>query len=122
MARAVLGWGVDIADRGPSISRPGVARAAVLIGSAIVLALLCAVVWTWWDSRERRALLHLSTDLRAGVYTRSLANFRDLCAGSGVSAALDTECAAQARFLVEFPECDPACRALAQRHLPEPIK
>jgi hypothetical protein len=68
--------------------------------------------WIWLEGSERRAIRNLPADERAALYERTLANVRTVCASPDL--ALHEYCREQARILLEFPECDEACRDLAR--------
>ena len=92
---------------------------------ALVVVLAMAVVAAAAmraPSAERRALLRMAPDERRVLYERSMENLRALCGQGPRTDALERQCAAQTRFVVEFPECEDECRAIARLHQPRPVK
>ena len=80
---------------------------------AASLAVLAAVaLLVWWQGSEQRAIRNLPAVERAALYERTLANVRSVCASPDL--ALDEYCREQTRILLEFPECDDACREAAR--------
>jgi hypothetical protein len=86
---------------------------------ALALALIALLAA---PTPEERALGRMAPDERQAVYARGMENLRVLCGEGRRSDALEQECAEQIRFLLQFPECDEACRAIARLHQPRPTK
>jgi len=79
----------------------------------LALSVLIAVsLWIWSQGSEQRAIRNLPATERNALYQRTLANVQTVCASGDL--ALDEYCRDQARFLLEFPECDAACREQAR--------
>jgi hypothetical protein len=67
------------------------------------------------DRRSERATIEqLPAGERQALYERTLQTLSTTC--SEPVAGLDKFCREQADFIVQFPECDNACVAMAQRH------
>jgi hypothetical protein len=82
----------------------------VAIAVAAVLALMA-----WCENGEQRAIRQLPAAERQAFFTRTLQSFRSVC--TAPAEALRDHCDGQARLLLEFPECDDACRDLASGRL-----
>jgi len=80
---------------------------------AIVFVLGAFWAWIWLRGDEARGLRALQPDVRAALYQRTLANLRKVC-GPGAPSGLESFCEHQARFAVQFDECDSACFSLAR--------
>ena len=82
-----------------------------------VLAILCVLgafwLWIWLRGDEARGIRALPPEVRAGLYQRTLANLREVC-GARAPVGLESYCEQEARFAVQFDECDSACFALAR--------
>jgi hypothetical protein len=82
----------------------------------LALSVLGALgLWIWLQGSEHRAILDLPADQRAALYERTLANVQTVCASQDL--ALDEFCREQARILLELPECDEGCRAIAHMQI-----
>ena len=75
-------------------------------------ALAAVAFWVWSLWSEQRAIRSLPEGERVALYERTLANLQSVCASP--DPALADYCREQARILLEFPECDEACRELAR--------
>ncbi|HTO71513.1 MAG TPA: hypothetical protein VMR31_16755 [Myxococcota bacterium] len=90
------------------------------IGWAFIVLVLAAFgIWQWTYGEERRALRDLAPEARAALYQRTLENLRAVC-GDAKPWGLELYCAHEARFAMQFEECDVACRELAraEQHRP----
>jgi hypothetical protein len=93
-----------------------VTRRRVLRGLAIALAIaMGAAYWIWTGTAERRAAAGLDPEQRVALRDGALQALGSACARFDPS--LDAYCDAQARVLLELPECDSACREVAQRQI-----
>jgi len=102
----------EMSDEQPHLGRvPGWAK-----WSAIIMGIAGAVVLLLWsEGAERRAIRDMPKAERQTLYTRTLQNLKMVCAPP--DDAMRDFCAAQARLVTEFPECDRACQELADRQL-----
>lgn len=91
-----------------------------LLGMALLVLLSCLALWAWSETSQRREILRLPAQERQAVYARTLEELETLCEDSGNT--LRTHCRAQALFIVQFPECDDACRGVASKHLAQPAR
>jgi hypothetical protein len=92
----------------------------LVFAAAALLALVTGyAVWDWASHEERRALAALEPQVRHELYERTLENLRAVC-GPPKSSGLESFCAREARFALQFEQCDEQCRVLAnaQRSLP----
>ena len=90
--------------------------AHVALAALIVLVIVAA--WFWHYAAERRAVAQLDPQARQALYARTLESLKHPCADTPHPHALDEFCERQADFILEFPECDSACQALAARSRP----
>jgi hypothetical protein len=88
-------------------------RDSAAIWAAAAVAVIAAIgLWIWGATAERRAIEALGPEERRGLFVRTKENLRSACAAT--SEPLVAYCQQQASFLLEFPECDEACKALAR--------
>jgi hypothetical protein len=90
---------------------PGWAK-AVAVTIAIVAAF---ALYLYFTGSERRAIHNLPVGARRALFERTLKNLQSLC--SPAEESMRSFCLDQARLAQEFPECDRACRDLADRQL-----
>jgi hypothetical protein len=90
----------------------------LVIFSLGVLGLL----WLRANSARERALQDLTRSERAALYARTLENLREVCQLPLRKTGLSDYCEGQARFAVEFPECDEQCKNLAAPYLAQPSR
>jgi hypothetical protein len=90
----------------------------LLAGAALVVLL----VWSPIAGQlaEKRAVASIPDVNRAQLYRRILANLQ-FCNGQS-SQALERFCSAEAKFILDFPECDQECQRLARRFVPHPTR
>jgi len=101
-----------------TISKKPLLVAGILLALALLLA-----VWWWWGGRaERVAIADLDPQERAALYQRTLQNLRSTCEPPERPRGLDDYCRRQADFILKFPECDSACRSLANRQSNQPSR
>jgi hypothetical protein len=93
---------------------------AWVVAAAIAAGTAIAALRT--PSAEQRALSRMPPDERGAVYERAMENVRALCGEGPRTDALERECAERIRFVLQFPECDDASRAMARMHQPRPTK
>jgi hypothetical protein len=91
---------------------------------ALVVALLGAIVASrlLGEAAETRALLRMRPEERKVLYEQTLRSTESLCAQAGTDEALRDRCIDSSQFLLAFPECDDACRNLAQAHRHGPTR
>jgi hypothetical protein len=99
-------------------SRQIAAMLAVLAATLFALML----IWSARQRGERDALEQLPSSERRALYERTLHTLESSCDPQRQPRGLDDFCRDQADFVVQFPECDAACRTLAARHSPEPTR
>ena len=82
-------------------------RQALLVG----LVLLCVLsgVWLYLNGSDERAIAAMSPAQRASLFEETRTTFRGSCVTSPTPAT-EARCHKQAEFLLNFPECDAACR------------
>ena len=84
--------------------------ALIVAGAGLAMLLLMR-----GEMAERRAIRQMSEGERRALFLRTLENVRSVCARA--EDAMRGFCAEQARFVLEFPECDKLCQDLASGHL-----
>lgn len=94
--------------------RHSIAMAITLVVGSLLL------FWVWSRDDEQVAIVELPETERASLYARTLANLQTTCKVQ--DGSLRAYCEQQARFIVKFPECDPACVQLARTYLPQPTR
>ena len=97
----------------PETGTAGAGRSYIWLVCALILLLLAW--WGWEQGAPGRALRSLPEGERSALYERTAKNLRQVCNDPPV--ALQFYCNQQAEFLLNFPECDADCRALAGEQL-----
>lgn len=90
---------------------PGWGKAALVT----LAAAACLAFFLYHRGAEQRAIRELPVAERRALFERTLENLRSVCAPAEDS--MRSFCLDQARLAEEFPECDSACRNLADRQL-----
>lgn len=93
----------------------------LVIGAVVLLLLGAAMLLIWIDGSKAQAVRDLPPAERQALYRRTLEDLRTVCAARHAND-LDGHCRDQARFILEFPECDDTCRRLARWQLREPTR
>lgn len=81
---------------------------AVLVAIAAI-----ALPWLWLTLARPPDLSHLRSESRKALYTRTLSDL-ELCNGPE-GRLLSAHCDHQAEFVLDFDECDSACKALSAK-------
>jgi hypothetical protein len=82
----------------------------------LALAAAAAIaLWIWRQGAEGREIRGLPAAERQVVYDRTMQNLRAVCTDE--KRSLHAYCKREAEFVLNFPECDPSCRELADRIL-----
>lgn len=95
------------------------ARAGRKVLAVLAAGALFALVLALWTARERReqaAVMSLPAFERRALYERTLHTLESTCETVTHRDGLADLCGEQAEFILQFPECDAACAALAQQH------
>jgi hypothetical protein len=105
---------------------PGRRRGASLqlwFSAVVVVGMLAAIALIWMCNQtgEQRAIEALPRAEREALFRRTLDDLEKVCDGAH-SSRLDLHCEEQARFILQFAECDAACEDLARRQLPMPTR
>jgi len=85
---------------------------------AFVAGVSFVVFWIWRRPAESAALQRMAPDDRALLFQRTYDATRTLCDAARTDDALHERCASWAEFLLDFPECDAACREFATSQAP----
>ena len=85
-------------------------------GSCTTSLLALLALFAWRASLPARAIDDLPEAERRALYHRTLESLDTVCRSH--PASLEDFCREQAELAVRFRECDPACHALAEPHLP----
>ena len=97
-------------------------RASVTKWGALTVVTLAVLGGAFWRAGgTQRELAALSASERTALYTRTLETLQSTCARPQGPELRDL-CADQASLVVLFPECDGACRAVANRATPRPTR
>lgn len=100
----------------PRSSRHPRLRRSLVIAGALALALMAALLWYASQVAERTAIAELPVQERRELYERTLHTLKTTCDPARQPTGLETFCHDQAELILQFPECDGACRALADVH------
>jgi cytochrome b pre-mRNA-processing protein 3 len=104
-------------------SRGRLLHATVVSLSVLVAAALVVTgVHFFGPDTERQAVHRLPKAERRALYERTLRTLEASCVPVARSPGLDDFCREQAEFLLNFPECDAACRTRAVRFYPPPTR
>lgn len=79
-------------------------------------AVAAGTLWYLTESAERSAITELPAVERKALYARTLNTLKSSCSARNKPRGLDDFCREQAAFIVQFPECDAACRRVASLH------
>lgn len=96
--------------------------AALLVVALLAVAATILMLRPGLIEGERNALLRMAPEERRALYTQTRRNAEMLCEHARQEEALADRCAAAARFLAAFPECDEECRTFANAHYPGPTR
>lgn len=88
----------------------------MLLAWLLASLLLALAVWTWWARGDD--VRRLPAEHRRALYAHTVETLRMFCAPSDQRSPIDDYCSRQAALVLQFPECDAACRALAEPHRP----
>src|SRR5262245_6090710 len=90
----------------------------VILGFAAALGgiLIVALLRTLPHASERSVIERLPSPERSALYERTQRTLESSCALAEQWGGLDDFCRDQARFVLQFPECDAGCQALAARY------
>ena len=76
----------------------------------LVITFGMVAVAVWYRRSTRFALLDVPAGERRVLYGKTMEAFRELCSNSP-GPAFEAKCRDDAALLIQFPECDDACRA-----------
>jgi hypothetical protein len=96
-------------------SKPRRGRRALALW-VLLLALALTAAWMWQRATQRGE----SDPHRGELYQRTLESVRASCFPP--KPGVESYCRDQALLLLEFPECDPECVALARKIRGEPTR
>lgn len=93
----------------------------LMVALAVLVVLAVATVVSFLSQQtERNAIVGLPDAERKAFYERTRQTLETTC--SAGSEGLASYCAEQAELIVKFPECDEACRKLAEAYGPRPTR
>jgi cytochrome b pre-mRNA-processing protein 3 len=78
-------------------------------------------LWFLQTRHEQQVIRELPAAQRHALYERTFETLSTVCVKPG-DPMLQDYCRSQAAFIVRFPECDDACRALVQPHSPRAVR
>jgi cytochrome b pre-mRNA-processing protein 3 len=99
---------------------PGARHALAWLIGVLALGLALAIAW-YADLGLDRELSSLPVPERKALYERTRQTLLTVCSQPH-GAELEDHCREQAHFILRFPECDRACRELAERFAPNPTR
>lgn len=101
----------------------GTSLVRIWLYGSVVAFILAAIgfVWIWNLRGEERAIRALPQAERQSLYRRTLEDLRAVC-GPSHGGDLSAHCRRQARFILQFPDCDDACQSLARKQLDMPTR
>ena len=91
-------------------------RRVVGLLAGVATAVAAGTLWYASETAEGGAISQLPAAERKALFQRTLRTLSTTCAPSTKPSGLDPFCHEQAEFIVQFPECDDACRAAANPH------
>ena len=92
-------------------------------GVALVMLLAGGLsLWTWREGADQRALRQMAPVDRGALYEEASRYADALCAAAETEGSLQSRCTDAAEFLLDFPECDDACRERVRAHIREPAR
>ncbi len=106
----------------PAASGPDGYRDLALRALVVLLVGLLAGAFVWSLGAERRAILRIPPVERHAIYENAYGEMTRLCGAGPRTDALEKRCTELIQFVVQFPECDDACQAVARSHRPIPTK
>ena len=103
---------------------PGTARRREIALRVLVVLLLVLLggALAWDLGAERRAIRSMPSAERRLVYEHAFGELQRLCGSRPRDDALERRCSELTRFVVQFPDCDDACQAIARSHVPSPTR
>jgi hypothetical protein len=94
-------------------------RASWAIAWLSALLILAVATWIWWTRRDD--VLRLPAAERRALYERTLGTLATFC-DPQPRPGISDYCQQQAALALQFPECDAACRTLADRYRSRPSR
>ena len=91
-------------------------RRVAAIVATLAIAVAAGALWYASETAELGAISRLPAAERRALYQRTLRTLETSCAPTTKPSGLDQFCHEQAEFIVQFPECDQACLAVANPH------
>ena len=88
------------------------------LATAAAIVACVAVLWLWRGKGETGAVRRMAPADQEKLYQETYAATRTLCEAARTDDALEDRCASWSELLLEFPECDEACRAFATPNAP----
>src|SRR5262245_353655 len=101
---------------------PAAQGGAILALVAIAAASLLVVLWTMRQGPESVALMRMPEVERRALYGRTLRTLESTCEPRKRPDGLADHCRRQAELIVQFPECDATCEALAEAQRARPSR
>ena len=96
--------------------------------AAVAMTMLIAgtsALFVWWTSEQRLqrdAIEQLPAPERRALYDRTLRTLASACGSRPLPEGLQPYCQEQADFILQFAECDEACKRLARPHQSRPMR
>lgn len=100
------GGGLFSRDLEPPPRSPWLRRGLVLG----IIAVVCVGAWVWVHGSEGGGIRAMSRAQQEAFYKEAWADQRRHCLGGDGPAEPASRCRKRAEFLLNFPQCDEACR------------
>jgi hypothetical protein len=105
------------ADAAAVLERASAARDPRMRLAWLLASLMSAAsVWIGWSRGDD--VRRLPDDDRGALYAHTLESIRTFCTPSERLPTIAEPCRREAALVLQFPECDAVCRALAEPHRP----
>lgn len=101
-------------------SRPRVPVGPLIAVIVVMLAIAALALW-WGRHQEAKAIRSLPPDHRRALYENTRRQVQLECAPDA-PPGLHHSCVQSARRLLDFPECDSACKELARPYSESPVR
>jgi len=90
--------------------------------AVVATVIAAAALWLWPDASEQEAIRELPQAERRELYERTLRTLETSCNPRSLPEGLEAFCRDQSEFIVQFPECEGSCRAIAKPHRSVPTR
>ena len=88
----------------------------------MLVALGLALAFAWSSGAEHRAIERMDPVQRRAVFEQAFGELQRLCGAGPRKDVLEKRCLDQVAFVLQFPECEAGCQAIARLHNPRPTR